>query len=205
MLQLSPNAATGCAMPGNQQGGSCRAYTVESVISENKQVIESITKLIDCPCSQDEYVVAIASLVVFKVMGLYAAVASEGSQVDEFIDWNSNSGSDLTKSSSLDVQDLHHPTTVGNNCMQDNEQGRMAAQLVLSELHRVSRLVNILSQRLGNIRLRNKLPSGSRSSLMGYGVGVPALSVPTFELLEQDLRKRLKAVSSETIERLRRS
>ncbi|KAK6069019.1 zinc finger transcription factor [Seiridium cupressi] len=201
MMQLFPNAATGCTMPGKQQDGSCSVRTIESVISENKQVIESITKLMDCPCSQDEYVVTIISLVVFKVMGWYAAVASESSQVDDLIDWNSSDSSNLTTSSSLGEQVLHLPTTVGNYCVDGSEQSRMAAQLVLGELHRVTRLVNMLSQRLEDLRLRNKPSNGAIGSIK-FG---PALSVPTFEQLEQDLRKRLKAVSSETIELLRRT
>jgi hypothetical protein len=81
----------------------------------------------------------------------------------------------------------------------------MAAQRVLSELHRVQRLVNALAERLESVRVRAAGFSG-----VGFGSGVgaartPPFSVPTFCLLEEDLRKRLRVLSSETIDVLRRA
>jgi hypothetical protein len=88
----------------------------------------------------------------------------------------------------------------------------MAAQRVLSELHRVQRLVNALAERLESVRVRAAGFSG-----VGFGLGIgtgegtvgaartPPFSVPTICLLEEDLRKRLRVLSSETIDVLRRA
>jgi hypothetical protein len=105
----------------------------------------------------------------------------------------------------------------------------MAAQLVLSELHRVQRLVNALAERLESVRVRTAGFSGVSGVRSGEGaeagaeagagvragadgeLGVdkgartPPLSVPTFCQLEGDLRKRLRVLSSETIDLLRRA
>jgi hypothetical protein len=95
----------------------------------------------------------------------------------------------------------------------------MAAQLVLSELHRVQRLVNALSKRLESVRLRTGQAASSGSSsgtssvgeageFGGLGLGgarAPPFSVPTFAQLEEDLRKRLKLLSTEIIDALRRA
>jgi hypothetical protein len=101
----------------------------------------------------------------------------------------------------------------------------MAAQLVLSELHRVQRLVNALAERLESVRVRTAGLSGFSGFRSGEGVEVgsgvragvdgklgvvkgartPPLSVPTFCQLEGDLRKRLRVLSSETIDVLRRA
>jgi hypothetical protein len=107
---------------------------------------------------------------------------------------------------------LRAPATVGNYCVagQHQQQGRMAAQRVLSELHRVQRLVTALSERLESVRVRAAGFSGVGFGL-GSGVGTvgaartPPFSVPTLCLLEEDLRKRLRVLSSETIDVLRRA
>lgn len=213
-MQLFPNAPTACTMPGNQPA-TCKVPTMDSVISENKRIIEAISKLLDCPCSQDEYLLAIVSLVVFKIMAWYSAAAGDRSLMDPGMSGNNPfvARPEQPGPSSYGEHVLQVPTTIGNYCVDGNDRSRMAAQLVLSELHRVQRLVNSLSKRLESIRMRNcGLPSPSSSSSCYGDSGdsqitdgkVTPLSVPTFSQLETDLRKRLRMVSSETIDILRR-
>lgn len=214
-MQLFPNAPTACTLPGSQ-AAACQTPTMDSVISENKRIIEAIGKLLDCPCSQDEYLLAIVSLVVFKVMAWYSAAAGDKSLMDNGMSWNNPfvARAEQQGPSSFGEHVLQVPTTVGNYCVDGNDRSRMAAQLVLSELHRVQRLVNSLSKRLESIRLRNcSLPSPSSTASSCYGdsgdsqivdAKVSPLSAPTFSQLETDLRKRLRMVSSETIDILRR-
>jgi Aflatoxin regulatory protein len=213
LTQLFPNAPTACSLSGNQIG-SCKVPTIESVISENKQIIEAINNMLDCHCSQDEYLLAIISLIVFKVMAWYAAAAGDKSLADNGMSWTNSfvALSDRQRTNSFGEQVLHLPTTIGNYCVDGNDRSRMAAQLVLSELHRVQRLVNLLSKRLETIRLRNaclsRTSSGSSSVADSGDVQImekraSPLSAPTFHQLEADLRKRLRTVSSDTIDILR--
>ncbi|KAL2128593.1 hypothetical protein VTI74DRAFT_8960 [Chaetomium olivicolor] len=276
LTRLFPNAPSGCTLPVSSGGSSGRrtpdqtsssskeaataavgsgagggaGRTIESVISENKQIIESLTGLLECRCSQDEYLISLMTLIALKVMGWYAAAATDSSppispspstltvgmhppsqaiaaRPGPGLGSGSASGSaspvDRRPSSSPSVagplgeQVLRLPATVGNYCVAGQHQGRMAAQLVLSELHRVQRLVNALSKRLESIRLRagratfSGSSSGASSVGGASGVGVegvartPPFSVPTFCQLEEDLRKRLRVLSSETIDVLRRA
>ena len=214
LMQLFPNAPTACTLPGSQPA-ACTVPTMDSVISENKRIIEAISKLLDCPCSQDEYLLAIVSLVVFKIMAWYSAAAGDKSMMDSGMSGNNPfvTRPEQGGPSSFGEHVLHVPTTIGSYCVDGNDRSRMAAQLVLSELHRVQRLVNSLSKRLESIRVRNcSLPSPSSASSC-YGdsgdsqimdAKVSPLSAPTFAQLETDLRKRLRMVSSETIDILRR-
>ncbi|KAK3302939.1 aflatoxin regulatory protein-domain-containing protein [Chaetomium strumarium] len=239
LTRLFPNAPSGCTMPRNR-GGTPRvaasgSRTMESVISENKQIIDSLTSLLDCDCTHDEYLISIMAMAALKVMGWYAAAASDDgtpSSPTSSSTSGSASASPAThdqrppSSSSLGggrgplgEQVLRLPTTVGNYCVAGQHQGRMAAQLVLSELHRVQRLVNALSKRLESVRLRtgqaarSGTSSGSSSmgesgDFQGLGLGggrAPPFSVPTFAQLEGDLRKRLKVLSTEIIDALRRA
>ena len=214
LMQLFPNAPTACTMPGNQPA-TCKVPTMDSVISENKRIIEAITKLLDCPCSQDEYLLAIVSLVAFKIMAWYSAAAGDKSLMESGMSANNPfvARPEQMGPSSFGEHVLQVPMTIGNYCVEGNDRSRMAAQLVLSELHRVQRLVNSISKRLESIRVRNcSLPSPSSASSC-YGdsgdsqivdAKATPLSAPTFSQLEMDLRKRLRMVSSETIDILRR-
>lgn len=213
-MQLFPNAPTACTLPGSQ-ATLCTVPTMESVLAENKRIIDSIGKLLDCPCSQDEYLLAIISLVAFKIMAWYSAAAGDKMLMDGGMSFSNPfvARPERQSLSSFGEQVIQVPTTIGNYCVDGTDSSRMAAQLVLSELHRVQRLVNSLAKRLESIRVRNcNLPSPSSAS-SSYGdpgdiqtvdAKVTPLSVPTFSQLETDLRKRLRMVSSETIEILRR-
>ncbi len=214
LSQLFPNAPTACTLAGSQ-ATTCTVPTMESVISENKQIIEAASKVLDCPCSQDEYLLAIISLVVFKIMAWYAAAAGEKSVMDHGVSANNPFVARPERQNPVAFGEhvLHLPTTIGNYCVDGHDRSRMAAQLVLSELHRVQRLVNVISKRLECIRLHHSgVASSSTASSNEADSGdtqvmearVSPLSAPTFYQLEADLRKRLRTVSSETIDILRR-
>ncbi|OJJ05022.1 hypothetical protein ASPVEDRAFT_197972 [Aspergillus versicolor CBS 583.65] len=213
---LFPNAPTACKRPGGHQG-SGPARTIESVISQNKQIIETINAVLDCPCSHDGYVISMVSLAVFKVMGWYIAAARDKRVTpDDVMEWGHDTViypgvSDLSASNK---RVLCSPMIIGSHCIDSKSQNRMAAQLVLSELHRVQQLVNVLSSRLESIRLSTCLASdstfGSATSealenSLFTAMQTSPLSGSTFSQLEEDLRKRLRAISSETIEILRRA
>ncbi|KAL4988008.1 Sterigmatocystin biosynthesis regulatory protein [Aspergillus falconensis] len=209
LMRLFPNAGVGCERPGHE-GGPGKLFTIESVIEDNKQILDTVQTVLDCRCAEDEYVVTLVSLVVLKVLGWYVAVArdrsSDPGREDDF-NWVTAQDSRRYSVSSFEEQVLHLPTVIGSYCVDGHHQSRMAAQLVLSELYRVQRLVTQVSRRLESVRRRSSSSSSSTSSSVPDsegGLSTP-LSSTTLAHLEDDLRKRLRAVSSETISILRRA
>ncbi|KAL4924614.1 Zn(II)2Cys6 transcription factor [Aspergillus undulatus] len=184
ILKNFPSASTACNSPGGQPKRS--AGTLETVVSENKRIINTINSVLDCPCSYDGYVISIASLAVFKIMGRYAAaVRTRIAAMEDSMVWERDAQchTDRAGHAPFEGHVMRPPALVGEYFIDSGNQNRMAAQLVLSELHQVQRLVNVLASRLERIRL-------SRSA---------------FLQLDDDLRKRLRSVSSEMIELLRRA
>ena len=211
LKQLFPNASTACtrSSPGFDNG-TRQLLTIQAVVAENEQTIEAISSMLQCPCSQDGYLLTIMSLIVFKVLGWYAAAAREtpmgcdGSHSPI----KAYNGRERT-SSCHPEQVLQSPTIVGGYCIEGEDQGRMAAQLVLSELHRVQRFVNQLSQRLKGHQ-SHKAGFATPDSVPPFsdafsdGESTLPFSPNMFDQLEADLRKRLRALSVEIVDMLRR-
>ncbi|KUI64698.1 Sterigmatocystin biosynthesis regulatory protein [Cytospora mali] len=182
--------------------------TAQSVVAENKATTEAVSTVLRCSCAKDGYLLVILSLVTFKLLGRYAAAAARRQAGDS----KSGPGS--------------YPRPVNHDGIV-----RMSAQLVLSELHRVQRLVNELSLRLKAQRAEGGPASslgegkgegkGKGSSVVGarqFGGGrrgpggvwegeamMAPFSAATLEQIEIDLRRRLGALSSEIINTLRQS
>ncbi|AEO67586.1 6f7e50fe-0588-40ac-84fb-3dc55e73ed6b [Thermothielavioides terrestris] len=55
---------------------------LHATMSQNRQIIQSLTTLLDCPCSQDEYLLYLMTLVALKVMAQYTAVAAASAPTD---------------------------------------------------------------------------------------------------------------------------
>jgi hypothetical protein len=189
------------------------------MVSDNREAIDTLSTVMDCPCSHDAYILSIVSLAVLRVMGRYIAAArGQIPATEDTRGW----GQEVSMHSDrprqflpFDEQLPGSPGPVGSYSIEGRNQNRMAAQLVLSELHRVQRLVNILASRLESLRLRPCLSpastfgSNSTDSIIENPLlaarRILPLSDSTFSRMEDDLRKRLRAVSSETIEILRRA
>ncbi|KAK4040409.1 aflatoxin regulatory protein-domain-containing protein [Parachaetomium inaequale] len=209
LSRLFPNAPSVCTVStaGHQPDTSPpRARTTESVISENKQIIETLTGLLNCDCSRDEYLISIITLIALKAMGCYsAAVTVAGDEAPPpstppTPPTSSSSRPPSSSASSLGEQSVSVPRAA---------EKRMAAQLVLGELHRVQRLVNALSKRLEGARLRvgsdsgRQAQPGSGSASGSVGARAPGFSAATFFQLEGDLRTRLRVLCKETEDVLR--
>jgi hypothetical protein len=189
LKQLFPNTSTACTCLKKQGFDNITSQlpNIQSIVAENKETIEAISTMLQCPCSKDGYLLAIMSIIVFKVLGWYAAAARKTPVTDE-------SPSPIKSPSSHSEQVLQCPTVVGSYYIDGEDQGRMAAQLVLSELHRVQRLVNLLSKRLKGADEEDKLSNGEITSPF------PATML---NQLETDLRKRLRGLSLEIVDTLR--
>lgn len=89
---------------------------------------------------------------------------------------------------------LNTPAVVGEYRIEGQDQPRMAAQLVLSELHRVQRLISLLSRRLKTIHC------DMTADAVDEG---PFFSKAWFGSLESDIRNRVRSLSVEITQMLK--
>ena len=181
--------------------------TVQAVIAKNEHTIEAVGTMLECACSQDGYLLVLVSLIVFKVLGWYAAAAlttpSSGDDNHSAQSLHSSQSAHLSRPEQV----LLDPVEFGSYCLDGENSARMAAQLVLGELHRVQRLVNQLSPKLKMQAAKdNGLADKSTPATSKNVDSETTLSLSTVILsqLELDLRKRLKALSLGIMESLRR-
>jgi hypothetical protein len=163
---------------------------VQSIITENRQTIEAIISMLQCPCSEDPYILSIMSLVMFRVLSSYTAAARE------------------TPTTAADPEHRQpHPPRVppsmGGFAVENDEKGRIMAQLVLSELHRAQRLISMLSQRLKAQQAPPGGPLHPQASSAMHGMASASFSNTLLEQYDVELRGRLRAVSAEIVEILR--
>jgi hypothetical protein len=193
MKGLFPLPSNGCMSRATRGvGKSSQVPTVQAVIAQNETTIESVGTMLKCSCSQDGYLLSVMALIIFKVLGWYEAVARKSPG--------------HSRQTSPFEQVLQSPGVVGNYCLEGDDSPRMAAQLVLSELHRVRRLVDQLSSKLRLQAAKNKLEAETEppdSCALDNDMHLPLSSV-MYDQLDTDLRKRLKTLSWEMINRLRR-
>ena len=188
ILHIPPPTCTVASIrPSERPASLCP--TIDHVISTNKAVLDSITMVLSCSCSLDEHLAFILSLIAFKVMAWYSAAARDADEDDS--DYS-------TIPTTERVQ--HLSITVGKYRLEGAEHSRMRAQLILSELHRVVRSVELLSKRFERARLRSSMPGSPSEDNMARSDWI---SASIFVQLEADLRKRLQAITKETMSILR--
>ncbi|EPE29995.1 Zn2/Cys6 DNA-binding protein [Glarea lozoyensis ATCC 20868] len=171
--------------------------TIEQVIDANRTSIESVTIILNCPCATDQNLLSLITSIVFKVIQLYHSAAHTSPEphpqksliVDTFI-----------------RQTAHHVPPVSAGTPIENTQldtcsdvPRMRAQLILGEIHRVVRLVELLSQRFQEARMTSNRV-GNDEDEAGEGNWI---SASVFVQLEADLRQRLRVVVKDTMAVLR--
>lgn len=205
LQQLFANLPATCSRPPTaspkEEADSSISSTsrLEDVISKNKETIDKVNIMLNCRCSQDAYLLAIMALIVFKVLGWYAAVARETPQ-------GSSSGCRPSPDSLYPSHKLS--TDRDMHGIEEEDYERRAGQVVLSELHCVQRLVNQLSQRLKANSIRcssSPLSSAGHTSKSKPDPGKwSPFSPAMLDQLETDLRKGLRNLSSEIVNMLRR-
>ncbi|KAL4919781.1 aflatoxin regulatory protein-domain-containing protein [Aspergillus aurantiobrunneus] len=180
---LFPNPSLTCTTAITDDKQPIIRPTIQQIITQNEQAVQEITQILQCPYSQDSYTLTVITLTVFKVLAWYSAVAHDDSQT-------------------LAEQVDRTPAVIRGYHLNGEDHGRMAAQLVLGELHRVQRLVSTLFQRVKE--------QGSRGGLFAGPNGVSASQqesvLPLYLLnkLAVDLGARLRGLSSDIVDRLRR-
>ncbi|OTA95481.1 hypothetical protein M434DRAFT_9729 [Hypoxylon sp. CO27-5] len=193
MQSLSPNDTT---------SGDGTPPTVQSVIQNNKQVLEAASAMMKCSCSEDGYVLAITSLIISKVLGWYYTAARKMSIAPNNHNKSTSSSSWPTPRSNKS-QETPGYAVAADYCLDGEDQDRMKAQLVLGELHRVQSLVNQLGTKL---KLLAEKKRGGTTTSDGYmeGEKMPSISAMVVDQVGTDLRNRLQWLSKHIIQRLNR-
>lgn len=195
--------------PQSLDQAAAATWTVQAVIARNESTVNAVGTMLQCSCCQDGYLLAVMSLIIFKVLGWYAAVARETPC------WQGGGGGGgCPHPSSLRLAEQEHAyhnrtTVVGSCCLDSANSARMAAQLVMTELHRVRYLVEQLSSKL-KVEAAKKGGGGRGGTIappldgwnMDHEMALP-LSAMMYDQLDVDLRKRLGALSGEMMDRLR--
>lgn len=241
--ETSPNASRASTQPCEQQQQQQPSIsdadppftTIQSVIAQNERIVEAMDAILQCPCShQDGYLLTVLSLVLFKILDWYTAAGRAVPTVATATATGSTAGCYDTTYNKLYISAPHNPCCdiqrlsrsssssqfiAGSLCLDGEDSGRVAAQMVLSELHRAQRLVNKLSARFkGHGTGRGGGAAGGNEPVAAAAAAMPLLSNGTtsntdgmdvlcdgkgtwpfsstmFDQLEADLRRRLRTVS----------
>lgn len=207
LKEVSPAASVSCqtSTRDNCEPGLAKQPTLQAVIANNQQTIKTVSSMLNCQCSDDGYLLTIMALIVFKIFGLYAIAGRQTSGLDPIHGPESGEMSQL------------NPQRLPDCYSADGESnGRMAAQMVLGELHRAQKLVNSLSPKLKSHGMHSRArsdPMDRATSMHGSGTPLASsdggtaspLPVTMLHQLEIDLRARLRALSAEIVETLRGS
>lgn len=215
LAQLHPSIPEGSTTGTTNDDSLSQLHNFEIVVAQNEQTVEAVTAILQCQCSNDGYLLAILSLVVFSILTWYTAAAGASLNGDKHSDASEFSKGHYLRSSALRV--MQGPSTsVGGFDSEGEDQQRMAAQLILSRLLGVQRLVNLLSQRLQHLGEKSQdderagaappksVGKGVLSSLLEEESFALPLSAKLAYTLEADMRERLSDVSRAIVETLRR-
>lgn len=185
------------ATPGRPTAGcfGFLAPSAESMILTNQEAMTSIDSILECGCLQDSYLLAILSLVIFKILDRYAMAAEIGAAP---VDMHES----LSSLPYPSPESIRLPASTGRADAGSESGCRVkTAQCVLRELHRVQRAVNQLSPRLDGYKTQHR-PSATPVPLFSKSTSSAVLN-PVMDQLEPELRKRLGALSLEIINMLR--
>lgn len=185
--------------------------TIDTVITRNRTILESTKRVLECSCIHDEVLMVIINLVMMQIMTWYAAIVSDQSMSDQEASSNGTI-SPNSQSQSSQARVLKLPTTIDGYHLDGGDNDRMAAQLVLSELHSVHRLVNKLSREMNISRQPGSPGSTDRKASVGTmdlddgnaesGNDTASISTQTMKQLQTDTCKSLRSVSLQTVRTL---
>lgn len=185
--------------------------SIQTVLTKNKQSIEAVNSMLACSCAEDGFLLTILSMIVLKMLGAYAAAARA-----KLHDAGAETGKPTILTNCIifsNNDQLRRLSSLYDAPSDENGSERMAAQLVLGELHRVQRLVNQLSPRLKGALEERERESRleqdlwNRQRVMGESepMTMAPFSASTLDQVDSDLRKSLSNLSAGIISRLRQS
>lgn len=205
---LSTITTTGYGHDHDHQA-TCLLPSPQTVIDKNKEAIEAIGDMLQLPCSQDGYFIILVSLVVSRVLSRYAAVARGGFystlENDSEQSWSlSSAPSSSHRSSSSAAPERVHS---GPPLKRREEIDPKTAQKVLNELYQVQGLIDKLALRIQQCEKRNRTFGGEVFPLDNSNDTTSLSAFPfsstVLNQLDTELRKRIRVLSLELIDRLR--
>ena len=168
----------------------------QEIVVNNRQIIRTVSAMLQCSCAKDCYVLTLLSMIVMKILGSYEAAAPRLLVQAEKISFKPARTDNMPALSSQ----------LGSRSDRDEEANRLVAQTILSELHRVQRLINELSPRLTT---GEKSTSSEDSSYQARNVEYwysseqgtisPLFSTTTLQAIEKDIRMSLRNFSTAII------
>ncbi|KAL4867601.1 hypothetical protein BDV12DRAFT_117909 [Aspergillus spectabilis] len=187
--------------------------SAQAVLVENKHHVETVSNLLSCSsCTEDAFRLVIVSMIVLKILERYASAAriqvfgSRAGSVES--DTGPRSANSMISSSKDQMRALSRTYTMPRD---DSASGYAPARLVLSELHRVQRLVNRLSPKLrgskeGDARGMEHTMWGRLQVANGNDkTQSTPFSSNTLAQMESDMRNSLSSLSADIINRLRQN
>ncbi|KAJ5635557.1 uncharacterized protein N7484_008870 [Penicillium longicatenatum] len=207
----SPTSSMSAAGPALSSGRTAMG-AAQAVLIENKQHIETVNSLLSCSlCTEDSFRLVIVSMIVLKILERYASTARAqvfGSRVGSVEnDTGQRSTNSIISSSKDHMRALSHTYTMPRD---DIASGHAPARLVLSELHRVQTLVNLLSPKLRGSKEGDA--RGMEHTIWGLQVAnendkpqSTPFSSNTLAQMESDMRNSLSSLAADIIKRLRQN
>ncbi|KAI4132162.1 MAG: hypothetical protein LQ338_000828 [Usnochroma carphineum] len=159
--------------------------TIEHVLATNRAVLDSIGVVLSCYCSLNAQLALVLTLIGSKLIAWYRAVLRNE-------DYASASNPDMVAE-----RVLHLPVTVGKYKLEGADQGKMRAQLVLSELRHVVRLVEQLAKHFGDEGPGIRAAPGEAGKIENKSVSLLC------EQLQAFLKDGVQSVTKEAIRILR--
>lgn len=164
--------------------------TIEHVLATNRAVLDSVSVILSCYCSLNAQLALVVTLIGSKLIAWYRAVLKNGDQPLY---------SKFGTTDMMAERVLNSPSTVGKYNLEGADKGKMQAQLVLSELRHVVRLVEQLAKHFGDDGpgIRDALGEAGKS-------GNRSVSL-LCEQLQVFLKEGVQSVTKEAIRILRDS
>nr|A0A411PQP1.1 RecName: Full=Agnestins biosynthesis cluster transcription factor AgnL10; AltName: Full=Agnestins biosynthesis cluster protein L10 [Paecilomyces divaricatus]QBG38878.1 transcription factor [Paecilomyces divaricatus] len=183
------NGLSSPAWPTSHHPGLDPRPSSRSIMAENEQTVRAISEMLHCQCFDDGYLLAILSMLILKVLSSYATLLRQTPGPDgDGVSWDNSTPPPGEQGAGVDGED---------HC-------RTIAQQILGQLHRVQRLVSILSQRFNIPGGRARTPDSTAGPDLLSSIET-LFPVPgsMLEQMEGLLRKRLRTLSAEIVDILR--
>ena len=186
--------------------------TVKAIISRNNTIADEVEKFLRCPtCSHNGFMLTILYFLVSRLLGWYAAAARKAHSADRTSslpaqkdDWACSSVDSHSRNSSVSTA-LSGPGdgSPTSYFVEGQDSARAAAHMVVNEMHRVRDLVTQLFAQLSLWAAISTSITDSSSGLDYVENTDWPLSGTILNQLGMDLRKRIKALTTDILSMLR--
>jgi len=167
--------ATSCMLPPFPKNYG-KAPSMDAILKANKTAIENVFIILSCPCSSDEAMVLLLTLICNQVIEAYQRISlSQQSFACNAFDTSSESPTEQNITQTLAGEaismdrDFDVPMTIGGYILDNDIKRRMIASVLLCELAKVGKAVERLnesSNRRNKMESNNDLETTLKSFLM---------------------------------------